>query len=204
MEKNPFFRRDNSFWSIPGRLSGCCLFFRKPNNSAFPHGHTINQSGFTLIELITAIGVLAVLASAVLAVVNPLDQFNKSLDSRRKGDLAQVQRALEVYYQDNHRYPAVYQSKISTDGTSGGVINWGADWRPYMDVLPADPKGTRSYGYWTDSTGQSYALYASLDRGGKDPQACNGGAVCSNASANNVSCGGAICNYGVSSPNIAP
>ncbi len=144
------------------------------------------------------------MASAVIAVVNPLDQFNKSLDSRRKGDLAQVQRALEVYYQDNHRYPAVYQSKLSTDGTNGGVVNWGADWRPYMDVLPTDPKATRSYGYWTDSTGQSYALYASLDRGSKDPQACNGGAVCSNASANNVSCGGAICNYGVSSPNIAP
>lgn len=204
MEKNSFYGRHNTFRALSRSLSPSRLFFWNRNNKSFPLGNNIGQRGFTLIELITAIGVLAVLSSAVLAVVNPLDQFYKSLDSRRKSDLAQVQRGLEVYYQDNHRYPPVYQYKISGDGTSGTVVNWGSDWRPYMDVLPIDPNSNKSYGYWTDSTGQSYALYASLDRGSKDPQACNSGAACSNASSNGVTCGSGVCSYGITSPNIAP
>jgi type II secretion system protein G len=141
------------------------------------HYSLITDGGFTLIELITVIGVLGVLSAIILAVVNPLEQFNKSQDSKRKQDLAQVQRALEVYYNDFHRYPPVYQgsniNEISTDGTSNTAIAWGHSWSPYMDVLPIDPKAAKNYAYWSDSTGQSYAIYASLDRGSHDPQACD-------------------------------
>lgn len=156
--------------------------------------------------MITAIGVVAILLTTVLAVINPLEQFNKAQDSKRKSDLAQIQRALEVYYQDYHRYPYTIQSKISTDNTPNGVIQWGSSWSPYMDVLPIDPSSAKRYVYWSDSTGQSYALYASLDRGGKDPQACNGGSPCDNATANGLLCGGTsvACTYGVTSPNISP
>ncbi len=162
--------------------------------------------GFTLVELITAIGVLAILVSTVIAVINPLEQFNKAQDAKRKADLAQIQRALEVYYQDYHRYPYSIQSKISTDNTPTGVIQWGTTWSPYMDVLPVDPSSSKRYVYWSDNTGQSYALYMALDRGSKDPQACNGGNACDNASANGLICGGTSvpCTYGVTSPNISP
>jgi prepilin-type N-terminal cleavage/methylation domain-containing protein len=174
------------------------------------------QNGFTIIELITVIGVLGILGSILLAIVNPLEQFNKAADSRRKADLAQIQKALESYYQDHGRYPYMYKdvnngnvsqiSKTGTpqgDGTSTGVVPWGSDFRPYMDVLPIEQKKAKKYGYWVDPTGQSYALYASLDRGGKDPQACKKGDPCTNALTNSIVCGG-TCNYGVSSPNIAP
>ncbi len=170
--------------------------------------------GFTLIELITVIGVLGVLSAIILAVVNPVEQFNKSQDSKRKQDLAQVQRALEVYYNDFHRYPPVYQAananQISSDGTSGTAVAWGHTWSPYMDVLPIDPKTAKSYAYWSDSTGQSYALYAALDRGGNDPQACNSGNACQSTQGTglggtNITCGTNVaCNYGVTSPNISP
>lgn len=165
-----------------------------------------SSNGFTLIELITAIGVLAILVSAVLAAVNPLEQFHKAQDSKRKSDLAQIQRALEGYYQDYHRYPYSIQSKISTDNTTNGIVQWGSTWSPYMDVLPIEPSNSKEYAYWSDSTGQSYALYAALDRGGKDPQACNSGNPCNNATANGLLCGGTTvsCTYGVTSPNISP
>lgn len=144
--------------------------------------------------------------STVIAVINPLEQFNKAQDSKRKSDLAQIQRALEVYYQDYHRYPYSVQSKISTDNTPNGVIQWGSSWSPYMDVLPIDPSSSKRYVYWSDSTGQSYALYMALDRGGKDTQACNGGNPCDNATANGLLCGGTTvqCTYGVTSSNISP
>lgn len=142
----------------------------------------------------------------MIAVINPIEQFKKAQDSKRKSDLAQIQRALEVYYQDYHRYPYTVESKISKDGTTNGIVNWGEDFRPYMDVLPIDPSSSKSYAYWTDITGQSYALYTALDRGSKDPQACNGGSACTNAAANSLVCGGTnvACTYGVTSSNIAP
>lgn len=151
---------------------------------------------------------LAILTSVLLAVVNPLEQFNKSADTRRKADLAQIQRGLEIYYQDFGRYPTMSSpganaNKICKDPSCAEIIDWGQDFRPYMDVLPIEQNGAKNYAYWSDTTGQSYALYASLDRGGKDPQACNSGNACTNAVANNINCGG-VCNYGVSSPNIAP
>lgn len=163
------------------------------------------RNGFTLVEVITAIGVVAILASAVIAAINPLEQFQKSQDSKRKSDLAQVQRALEVYYNDYDRYPSSNASGqiVVANDTNDPNKEWGTSWSPYMDVLPIDPVQSKDYGYWADTDGQSYALYASLDREDKDPQVC---AVlpCNNASSNGVICGSGRCNYGVSSPNIAP
>lgn len=159
------------------------------------------QKGFTLIEIITTISVLAILATSVIVILNPLEQINKSVDSRRKKDLGQIQRALEIYYQDcNHYPPATEDFKITHDCEGFETVDWGGDWRPYMDVLPIDPKSSKNYAYWSDSNGQSYVLYASLERS-NDEQVCNGGAQCTNAGG--ISCGG-ICNYGVSSANISP
>lgn len=173
------------------------------------------RKGFTLIEMIITIGILGVLASIVLAVVNPLAQFQKSNDARRKGDLSQLQRALEQYYQDHGQYPhsaggtgsptysIVDFSKINTNPPVG--ITWGAQWTPYMNFLPKDPDNNRTYIYVTDSTWQTYWIYASLERGGKDPEACNkSGTACTNVPSG-VTCGtNNVCNYGVSSPNTTP
>lgn len=164
--------------------------------------------GFTLIELVTAIGILAILLSVALVVINPLEQFQKSRDARRKADLNQLSKAFEIYYQDYGRYPRMTpdDDRISTDGTNAGAVDWGSNWSPYMDVLPGDSSASKNYAYWVDegSGGQAYALYASLDRGGRDPDACKtDGTACENADGRNVVCGD-VCNYGVTSSNIAP
>ncbi len=173
------------------------------------------QKGFTLIEMIITIGILGVLASIILAIVNPLAQFQKSNDARRKSDLEQLQRALEQYYQDHGQYPhssgsngsptysIVDFSKINTNPPIG--ITWGNQWVPYMNFLPKDPAAGRTYRYVTDATWQTYWIYASLERGGKDQDACNtAGTKCPNVPGG-VTCGGTnACNYGVSSPNTTP
>lgn len=155
-----------------------------------------DRRGFTLIELITAFGILAVLATMVIVTINPLEQYRKSNDGRRKSDLAQIQRGLEAYYQDNGRYP-----QSSGDEITGA--KWGKSWTPYMNVLPID-RGGFKYAYY--SSGQQYLLFAHLERGGRDPQACKSdGLECNGASFLSTSnaCGG-TCNYGVSSPNTSP
>jgi len=167
--------------------------------------------GFTLIEMIVVIGVLAILAVAGMVALNPMAQFQKANDSKRKADLSQIQKALETYYQDNGSYPLPSTStpfyRITVVGPTGLVtIDWGKQWQPYMNLLPKDPSASKNYVYY--STGQSYIIYASLDRGSFDPQSCQGmvNGECQSIQANVGavnSCGGP-CNFGVSSPNVSP
>jgi general secretion pathway protein G len=169
-----------------------------------------NSKGFTLIELIVVVGIISILSVAAVAMLDPLAQFQKSNDTRRKSDLAQIQRALEVYYGDNGMYPANATGACATHyqiaGNSGGCVEWGASWQPFMNIMPKDPRSGWYYVYKTTSTRQSYYLYASLERGAKDPQACNSGLACTSLTTLSIpsnACGG-ICNFGVSSPNVSP
>lgn len=163
-----------------------------------------SESGVTLIELLVVVALIGILAAGLIMVVDPKGQINKANDARRKSDLAQVQRALETYYQDFGRYP---QSTVGTYNIQGAA--WGAAWSVggvvYMSKLPIDSGGTRKYAYNSPCpNNQCYYLYASLQRS-QDPQVCNGGAVCTNAVGMLNACGaGNICNYGLSSPNVTP
>jgi len=151
--------------------------------------------GLTLIGFIVVVVIIGILAVGVIIFLDPSAQLQKSRDAQRKSDLSQIQKALEVYYQDNNSYP-------TTDGNYDLGTAWGAPWLPYMGTLPKDPSPLQHYVYY--STGQSYYLYASLERESKDPQACNSGNACASATTNGVAakCGG-ICNYGVSTPDVS-
>lgn len=167
------------------------------------------EKGFTLIELVIVIGILAILSIFVLAVVNPIEQFAKARDAQRKSNLGQIQKALEQYYQDNGKYPA-NNGSYQIVNVNGQAVTWGgaAGWSPYMNLVPSDPISTRTYVYYSYSNQQTYILYASLERGTKDPQACNKGNACTsltgvNGAPSANSCG-LTCNYGISSPNTTP
>ena len=154
------------------------------------------QKGFTLIELIVVIGIISILAAGVLTTLNPVTQFQKADDARRKSDLSQIQKALETYYQDAGSYPP-------SNSSYQLPVPWGQSWQPYMNVLPGDPSSANKYIYFSPVGGQAYYLYASLGRGGSDPQACfSNGSSCSNVPVG-ASCGG-TCNFGLSSPNVSP
>ena len=146
------------------------------------------------------------MATGLIVALNPLAQIQKAQDTRRKSDLSQIQKALETYYQDNGRYPVAKNLKLIR--LDGSTADWGSSWQPYMSILPKDPGSpSKNYVYFSSSIdGQTYYIYASLDRGGNDPQACfSTGAACSSAVSSGIgtACGG-NCNYGVSSPNVSP
>lgn len=174
--------------------------------------------GFTLMELIITIAVIGILAGGVLVVINPIAQIQKTRDAQRKNDLAQIQRALEQYYQDNGQYPPSSTTSPQYRIVNSGVTaEWGSgDFSPYITKLPQDPVSGKSYVYYAPVGYQYYFLYASLDRA-TDPQVCTGGANpwCRSIDLNPVdsatlttdACGGHTanpCNYGVSSPNTSP
>lgn len=165
------------------------------------------QSGFTLIELLIAIGLIAVLTGTLLMVFNPFGQIQKSQDAKRKSDLSTIQKSLELYYQDTGRYPpSTLDYKISSNATP---VNWGSSWQPYLARVPADPVPTKTYIYFTPpaGNGQTYYLYASLDRVELDQQLCNSGNACTSMEAAGFpdanACGG-VCNFGLTSPNVTP
>lgn len=161
------------------------------------------EKGFTLIELVIVTAILGIFFAALLNILNPLEQFSKANDARRKSDLGQIQKALESYYQDNGRYPKQFSSTDYRIQGKTGVIPWGGTWQPYINVVPKDP-GKYQYVYYSPDTsyGQTYYLFASLDRK-TDPQTCfKNGNKCTNAPGSKACIG--ECDYGVSSPNVSP
>lgn len=74
----------------------------------------MNKKGFTLVELLIVIALLGVLATAVLAAINPLEQANRSRDSRMKSDASQLLAAIDRYYVAIGHFPW-YEQGVTTD-----------------------------------------------------------------------------------------
>jgi len=55
------------------------------------------KKGFTLLELLIVIGILAILATTVVLVINPAELLRKARDSQRISDLNSVKTAIGYY-----------------------------------------------------------------------------------------------------------
>ena len=120
-----------------------------------------NLTGFTLIEVLFVITIVAMLAMVVFIAVGNAQK--KARDAVRKTDLAEIQKALDLYYYDNPaagEYPdeGGCDSSKGTCGTcpcSGN--NWSAGsgiWdklvtdNQIIRILPKDPFNNSTYYYW--------------------------------------------------------
>lgn len=56
-----------------------------------------NKKGFTLLELLIVIGIIAILSVVVILVLNPAETLKKSRDTQRFSDLATLKTALGLY-----------------------------------------------------------------------------------------------------------
>jgi len=108
--------------------------------------YSIKNKGFTLIELLVVIAIIGILASVILASLNSARA--KARDARRKSDLAQLVRAVELYRNDNANYPV-------TAGWFHNANHGGLDAAltpTYISKIPDDP-------IFSSLTGQSYMYY---------------------------------------------
>lgn len=137
-------------------------------------------AGFTLIEVIVMVSILAFLGSMVLNSV--ASQVYKGNDAKRKGDLDRLKVAIEEYEKDHNCYPPP-------------ATLCGTDWVPYLDKIPRDPKTSLNYGYEVPSgtCPYYYKLYAKLENA-QDRDITS--AVCSG-----TCCSESSYNYKVTSPN---
>ena len=63
------------------------------------------SSGFTLIELLVVIGILGVLAAALVATIDPFEQLNKAQDTNTKNTLVEYINANARYYTTHSAMP---------------------------------------------------------------------------------------------------
>lgn len=124
-----------------------------------------NARGFTLVEIVVVIGIIAVLSSIVMANLGTAKA--KSRDAKRITELAQIELALEVYKQAYGRYPAAGCSRGTSWTGHGSDATYGGSCAQYIAglsnilTLPVD-SGTTVYGYTykTDASGTEYKLMA--------------------------------------------
>ncbi len=90
-----------------------------------------SKSGFTVVELIIVIVIIAILATITIVAYRGIQE--RARDDRRKTDIANITKALEIYYDDNGSYPDP-NATVSTAGASWYSSN-DASWAGFVADL---------------------------------------------------------------------
>lgn len=103
-----------------------------------------NQKGFTLIEILVVIGILAVLFAIALVAINPARQFSQANNTKRRSDVNAVLNAIHQYAADNRgALPTGIATTSATIGNGTGEANiCAALVTRYVAALPRDPSVT--------------------------------------------------------------
>ncbi len=148
------------------------------------------KKGFTLLELLIVIGILAILSTTMIIVINPAEMLKKARDSQRIADLSTLKTAIILYVTDvsnpNIGSDTYSFSMVSTQcagrtasSTTSQAVD-GSGWIPikFTDIsggspisnLPKDPNqsavgGDPSlyYVYLTNTADNTFELVANLE-----------------------------------------
>ncbi len=120
--------------------------------------------GFTLLELLIVIAILAVLATITVLILNPNQLLKNSRNAKRISDLEVINKALQNYNLDNGAYPDTNGKWRSQCGAWGSysATNVIPGLTPiYLANFPADPQmdtGANTSCYVYKSDGADYKL----------------------------------------------
>lgn len=136
--------------------------------------------GFTMIELLVVISIIAVLSTIALVVYTTT--LKNGRDAKRQSDLRQIQSALEQYRADQFYYPmsgatctTANNGKLIFTATNCTLKNSAAT-KTYMNAVPVESDSSRSqYSYVPTTTSgvvcdnattnkcATYCLYADME-----------------------------------------
>lgn len=121
-----------------------------------------SKSGFTIVELLIVVVIIAILAAITIAAYNGIQQ--RARDIQRKQDVATIKKALEMYYTDNGSCPTSScdascptPKKINAAWSTTSDGAWSvlaAQLVPkYISKMPVDPQAS------TDTNAAIYGGY---------------------------------------------
>ena len=148
------------------------------------------KKGFTLVELLIVIGILAILATAAVVVLNPTELLKQARDSQRVADLDTLSAAISLYLVDINSPDLTYGTSgdkwnktaagtcplnSGTCDTSTSTAVTGAGWVTVdftavsggapIAALPMDPVNdtTNFYAYGADESANHFEINAKLE-----------------------------------------
>ncbi len=98
------------------------------------------SQGFTLIEIMVVVVILAILAAAVVPRI--MDRPDQARMTKAKQDVQVLESALELYRLDNFNYPSTQQgleALVQRPSGEPAAPNWKSG--GYIKSLPKDPWG---------------------------------------------------------------
>lgn len=116
------------------------------------------QSGFTLVELVVVVAIIAILAGVVVQKV--MDRPADAKIVRAKADIAALSQSLQLYKVDNNQYPSSDQglkALVKKPTIAPEPKNYKGS--GYINKLPTDPWGN-DYLYLSPGQHDEFDLYS--------------------------------------------
>lgn len=132
--------------AVKGTAMGHCRRAPSPSSSARALGHRRRrnrEAGFTLLELLVVLGIIALLAT--VAAPQVLQYLGKARTETAKAQIAAISTALELYALDNGGFPPPQTGLPALITAPQGAVNWRGPYLKRAEGL-IDPWG-RPYGY---------------------------------------------------------
>ena len=147
--------------------------------------NTMNRTGFTLIEMLVVITVIAILIGVSYGSFIALSR--RARDDKRKADLALIRGAIGMYYSQHSIYPNSSEIPFGCNSTSPftDAAQAASTTNTYMQSIPFDPKCPDNQYHYEPLGTNSYILGARLENTNTTESLCPG----------IYSCGALTCNY---------
>ncbi len=128
-----------------------------------------HKKGFTLIEVLVVIGIIAILATVVLVAVSPGKQFRQARDTQRVANVNTILNAIGQNISDHQGVffcagsPVTLPAALTnmTSNTASGGVDIGECLVPeYVPKLPYDPLAGKGYYIDEDDYDLGYKVMA--------------------------------------------